>query len=371
MANILFVTWDGGGNVLPALGIAAELHRRGETVRFLGHEQQRSMIERAALRFEAYSHARSFSNTVPVPWIRWVTSLFALINDRSLGVDLLASVQREPTDLVIIDCVLHSVLRSAEQSHVRRAVLMHSFSYIGGSSMSSDGPIARLRGRPSTRPLGGAEVGLVATLRSLDPDGRKTLPSIIRFTGPVWQGTPRPAQQTDGEPRVLVSLSSLFFPGQERVLQNALDALSGMPVRAVVTTGAGVSAGNLRVPANAELHSYLSHADVLPTVSLVVGHGGHATTMAALSRDVPIIVLPMARFMDQFKIGQALEKAGAGRLLPKRSSPARIRQAIEQVLGDDRYRLAASRLGAEIRQQDGASVAADAIAEVLARSVQT
>ena len=138
MANILFVTWDGGGNVLPALGIAAELHRRGETVRFLGHEQQRSMIERAALRFEAYSHARSFSNTVPVPWIRWVTSLFALINDRSLGVDLLASVQREPTDLVIIDCVLHSVLRSAEQSHVRRAVLMHSFSYIGGSSMSSD-----------------------------------------------------------------------------------------------------------------------------------------------------------------------------------------------------------------------------------------
>jgi UDP:flavonoid glycosyltransferase YjiC (YdhE family) len=76
----------------------------------------------------------------------------------------------------------------------------------------------------------------------------------------------------------------------------------------------------------------------------------------------------MAKFMDQLKIGQALEKAGAGRLLPKGSSPARIRQAIEQVLGDDRYRLAASRLGAEIRQQDGASVAADTIAEVLAQS---
>jgi UDP:flavonoid glycosyltransferase YjiC (YdhE family) len=85
----------------------------------------------------------------------------------------------------------------------------------------------------------------------------------------------------------------------------------------------------------------------------------------------PFIVLPMAKFMDQAKIGQVLEKAGAGRLLPKKSPPARIRQAIEQVLRDDRYRLAASRLGAEIRQKDGASVAADAIAEVLARSVQT
>jgi UDP:flavonoid glycosyltransferase YjiC (YdhE family) len=113
------------------------------------------------------------------------------------------------------------------------------------------------------------------------------------------------------------------------------------------------------------------HADVLPTVSLVVGHGGHATTMAALSHDLPLIVLPMAKFMDQLKIGQALEKAGAGRLLPKRSSPTQIRQTIEQVLGSNQYRLAASRLGAEIRRQDGASIAADVIAEVLNRSRQS
>jgi UDP:flavonoid glycosyltransferase YjiC (YdhE family) len=250
-------------------------------------------------------------------------------------------------------------------------VLVHSFYEMGAWSMGSNGPIARLRRRPPIGPWGGAAVGLVATLRSLDPDGDKTLDPIIRFTGPVWQGTPLPAKQPDGEPRVLVSLSSVFFPGQEWVLQNVLDAVSGLPLRALVTTGGALSAENLRVPANAELHSYLPHSDVLPTVSLVIGHGGHATTMAALSRDLPVIVLPMARFMDQFKIGQALGKAGAGCGLPKRSSPARIRQAIEEVLGAGRYRLAASRLGAEIRQQDGASVAADAIAEVLARSVPT
>jgi MGT family glycosyltransferase len=170
---------------------------------------------------------------------------------------------------------------------------------------------------------------------------------------------------------VLVSLSSVYFPGQERVLQNVLDALSGLPVHAVATSGAAVSPGHLRVPPNVELYSYLPHADVLPTVSLVIGHGGHATTMAALSRDLPIIVLPMAKFMDQLKIGQALEKVGAGCLLRKRSSPARIRTAIEEVLDDDRYRLAASRLGAEIRQQDGATAAADEIAKVLAHARQT
>ena len=34
MSEILFVTWDGGGNVPPALGIATELAARGHTVRF-------------------------------------------------------------------------------------------------------------------------------------------------------------------------------------------------------------------------------------------------------------------------------------------------------------------------------------------------
>ena len=46
----------------------------------------------------------------------------------------------------------------------------------------------------------------------------------------------------------------------------------------------------------------------------------------------------MAKFMDQLKIGQVLEKVGAGRLLSKRSSPTQIRQAIEQLLGVGRGR---------------------------------
>ena len=89
--------------------------------------------------------------------------------------------------------------------------------------------------------------------------------------------------------------------------------------------------------------------------------------MAALAHDVPVIVMPMFKFMDQKKIGQAVQEAGAGRLLPKRSSPTHIRQTIQQVLSDDTFRLNAARLGTEIRQQDGAMVAADAIAQTLAQ----
>ena len=44
MAEILFVTWDGGGNVPPALGIAAALTARGHAVRFVGHPGLRSYL---------------------------------------------------------------------------------------------------------------------------------------------------------------------------------------------------------------------------------------------------------------------------------------------------------------------------------------
>jgi UDP:flavonoid glycosyltransferase YjiC (YdhE family) len=45
VATYLFVTWDGGGNVPPAVAIAAELRRRGHAVRFVGHASQRAALE--------------------------------------------------------------------------------------------------------------------------------------------------------------------------------------------------------------------------------------------------------------------------------------------------------------------------------------
>src|SRR5258706_231982 len=45
MTRFAFVTWDGGGNLGPAVGIAQELAARGHEVRFLGYKGQRASIE--------------------------------------------------------------------------------------------------------------------------------------------------------------------------------------------------------------------------------------------------------------------------------------------------------------------------------------
>src|SRR5437588_7979361 len=147
------------------------------------------------------------------------------------------------------------------------------------------------------------------------------------------------------------------------MLHNILEAIEPLPVQATVTVGPGIDASGLRVPDNASLHAWLDHDDVLATASLVVGHGGHSTTMRALSFGVPIIVMPANTLIDQRRVGAAARDVGAGLLLRKRAGPKRIRAAIETVLLDPLYRESAARLGEQIRENDGAERAADLIGE--------
>ena len=51
----------------------------------------------------------------------------------------------------------------------------------------------------------------------------------------------------------------------------------------------------------------------------------------------------------------------AGIALPKKAGVAQIRAAVQRVLAIPSYHRAAAELGADIREQDGAEVAADAI----------
>ena len=145
------------------------------------------------------------------------------------------------------------------------------------------------------------------------------------------------------------------------VLPRIQDALAPLPVDVTVTAGASVDTAGLRVPANATLHAWLDHDDVLATASLVVGHGGHSTTMRALSFGVPLVIMPANPLIDQKGVGQAIEAAGAGIALPKKAGAERIRAAVKRVLAEPGYHQAAAALGADIRERDGAKVAADAI----------
>ena len=60
MTRFAFVTWDGGGNVPPALGIAQALVARGHDVVFIGYEVQRQRFEQRHLPFVALRQTGGF-----------------------------------------------------------------------------------------------------------------------------------------------------------------------------------------------------------------------------------------------------------------------------------------------------------------------
>ena len=369
MADVLVVTWDGGGNVPPALHLAEELRRRHHGVRFLGHAQQRSTFERRGFPFAAYENARPWSSTAPVEGLSGALTVFRMFADRGPGRDLLAQLADHPADVLVLDCMSLGCLDAAERAGFPRAVLAHTF-YGFLSTLWAKGPVgafARLHGLHPVRLWRNAPRLLLATDRQLDPAVNARLPASARYVGVVQPAPATPARSRTAEmPRVLVSLSTLYVAGQEAVLQNVLDALGPLAVHAVVTTGRGVEAARLRVPGNAEVHAFLSHDEVMPTVDLVVCHGGHATTMRALAHDLPVVVLPVHPAVDMRMIGRSVERAGAGRLLAKTATPAQIRAAVEDLLKDGPHREACAQVGARLRAQDGVHAAADAVEELLA-----
>jgi UDP:flavonoid glycosyltransferase YjiC (YdhE family) len=358
MSDVLFVTWDGGGNVAPAFEIANHLVRQGHAVRFLGQSQQRQFFERGGFAFSAYTH--------PGPWtasgrrgaLKNAFGFLSLLTGRSLGRDLIAEVRARPVDLVVIDCLLFGALDAAASAGLRRAVLVHSLYEAIDSTMASGAPgiVARVRGLRPRELWGNADLVIVATLRKLDRV-RPEVASSLRYTGPALPEV-APPEPWSAHPRILVSLSTTYLPKQASVLQRVMDALADLPVSVVVTTGPAVDPLTLRPPANAEVHAYLPHADVMRTVSLVIGHGGHSTTMLALANGLPLLVMPMNLVFDQVRIGKAIQRVGAGLTIAAGSPASEIRSAVERILASDSFTREAARLGGVILNEHGARAAA-------------
>ena len=366
MARILAVTWDGGGNVPPMLGIASELQRRGHQVRVLGHTQQRDAVASTGLKFVEYRHARPWSPKVAATGARFLLRfLFEVFTDPGPGKDVCDELVREPVDLALVDSMSLAGLRSAERSGVPTAVLMHTLHRYHTHQWSRGpiGVVAAVCGMRPGRLWNAADRVLVATDSALDPAARGKLPANVRYTGVVHTPIQASTPEKD-KPLVLVSLSTIFFEGQEATLQAILDALEGLPIRGIVTTGA-VSPAALRIPANVEAHDYLPHDEIMPSASLIVGHGGHSTTMRALAHGVPLLILPMHRILDQLMVGKAVAAAGAGRVLPKTASADEIRSAVQSLLQDASYRLVAEVTGARLRSRNGAIAAADELEGLL------
>lgn len=370
--RVLAASVAAGGNGSPTVAILRELADRGHDVRVLGSASQRAMFEDEGLRMIPWSSVKAWEPRVPEPGLRSMLAWLPLATDPGYGHDLQAALKSELADVLLVDCMIPVALRPARRTGVPVALLLHTFSGYWRDQWSTRTPMGwwlRMAGAHPSRLDAVPDLSLLTTLPELDslnPPDSALAASLVQ-TGPVLPDVHRPATLGATAP-VLVSLSTISYPGQLALLQRVMDAVAVMAIRAVATVTGVVDATALRVPANVEVIDFIPHVELLPTVRAVVSHGGHGTTMLALAHDLPVLTLPLSRHADHARVGEAVVAAGAGLILRPRASVSEIRTALTTLLSDAQLRRAAESLGAKLRSCQGAQRAATALEDLAAHT---
>jgi MGT family glycosyltransferase len=417
LKRFLFVSWEGGGNLPPALAIARRLTERGHTVRFLGEPCNREEIEAAGCAFVSYVHAPHRDNKLPEndfirDWeARTPFEAFARTRQRLMfgqasayAQDVLEELAAHPADAVAVDFPLFGALVGAESVGVPTAVLNTTVYRLpapglpttGLGLLPSSGPFGRVRdtvlnavvsrlfaqGLPdlnvARRKLGlaplahpfqqleRADLFLVLTSPAFDFQASR-LPPNVRYVGPQLDELPwslpwsSPWLANHPDPLVVVSLST-SFQRQEALLQRVMDALGGMQVRALVTLGPTLRQESFHAPANVVMRSSAPHGQIFPHAAAVVTHAGHGTVMRALANGLPLVCIPMGR--DQSDVAARVVARGAGLRLSQKASILDLRRAIERVLDEPGFRRQARHLARAISEETRRPLAAEALEEL-------
>jgi UDP:flavonoid glycosyltransferase YjiC (YdhE family) len=373
VARFLSVLPLAGGNVSPTLLIARELESRGHRVRILGHAGLAPEVERAGLagRLEEFQQARPWNPRVPDPGVRSMLAWLPLASDRGIGSDLEAAIARVRPDVLLIDCMVPGALDAARRSGIPSAMLLHTMLGYWEAQWSARSPMGVWLRATRALPFWHDRMPqalLLATDPEFDPLGAGRIPrDRIAQVGPVIPEAHPPAT-TDGDRHVLVSFSTIAYPGQLDVISRVIRALADLGVRAVVTAGPAIDPAALASAPGIEVRGLADHGALLRSARLLIGHGGHGTTMRALAAGVPVLVVPMTRHADHHLVAAAVERSGVGGQVDKDAEPVELRAAITRVLESPVTTERARRTGERLRAASGAQRAADVLERLPAAS---
>lgn len=382
MARCLVVTWDGAGNLVSTTAVACSLAQRGHDVRLLGHRSIDGRVGVHGWRFRPFEHTPDFDSTRAFDVDAEMQDLSnALWFNGTVGRDVLEELEREPADVLVVDCMLAAGLAAGQAAGVPTVALFHTpFSGFRAGPMvdlmaPGIGLVNTARAGLGLGPVASladvhdaCDLCIVATPREFDVD--MPVPPNVRFAGPMLAG-PQLITSADHlevgdatEPLVVVSFST-SYQAQVPAVQRVVDALADLAVRVVVTAGPSVPAGALQPRANTTVTGFVPHDRLLPHASLVVSHGGLGTVMAALSHGVPVLCVPMGR--DQFFNGSRVQALGAGTTLAPGTEGDGIADAVRALLDEaSSARDGAKRMAAVISGYGGSSAAAGEIERVAA-----
>ena len=115
--RVLIVTWEGGGNVPPALALATRLAARGHAVRVAAPETMRARVEATGARLAPNRSVAALPTDVDLETV-W-EQVDAVLNGPGAMDDLRLALREEPADIVVVDSMHGRASRSRRRSTFR------------------------------------------------------------------------------------------------------------------------------------------------------------------------------------------------------------------------------------------------------------
>jgi UDP:flavonoid glycosyltransferase YjiC (YdhE family) len=366
--RVLFSSTRGTGHLQPLLPYAQALRAHGHEVLIAAPAEVGEMLRDAGLPHAPFDHPGDAS-LAPI-WARLhqasaaetagiaLREIFAGLNAKTALPKLLETVAAWRPDLIVRESAEFAAAIAADHAGVPHArVAVHMVSFEENFAALVAAPMDALRRDTGLPPDEAAflrtEPVFTAFPASLDnPSGaseQTPIPFRVRHheeephTGPA-------AWDVAGDSRPLVYVTFGTIAGStssvNSIYRTALEAIAGLPVRALLTTGRGVDGGILgTIPANVHVAAWVPQRDVLARAAALVCHGGSGTVRGALAAGVPMVVVPLGA--DQPHNAQRVAAVGAGIALPAPDA-ASLRAAIERLLADAAFARDARRIADEI-----------------------
>ena len=363
----------------PMLALADSLLERGHEVLILSQPSVRRRAEVIGCTFIAFSQMPDYEPRKTLEDQFGLT--IPMLTGKSVGDDIIRVADRRRVDVVVVDANLAGGLAATETLDQPAAVLFHSMYRtfvdtwladtwpflepainntrdVYGLSAVHDWPAVFAEHR---RLLAVVPTTFDAPVANV-PDATRHFGFLVPRTHSTAATAETPGFPPGDDPTVLVGLSTTY-QNQEIVLRTIVEALSGMEVRALVTTAGQVDIDGLAQPPNMTIADYVPHTLVLDETDVMVTHAGLGSVASALSVGVPLVCIPHNR--DQPLNAHRVADFGAGLTLTDQPTTVDIAAGIEQVLSDPSYRAAARALAQASREEGGALAAATELESLL------
>jgi len=399
VARALFLSLPLHGHVNPSLPLVRGLVGRGDSVTYVGTAAFRPAIEATGATFWPYQNPYLASmSELPlqpeaIAWLLIRTTGEVLEHElddfHALAPDYIVADSVAPWGAWIGALLEVPVIGSVSTFAFNRAVL----AWAGAAGVRPKGSrrvfskirnvaralllLRRLRRRYGVRGpglmasmMGGrAELNLVYTSREFQPRADTFQRDRYHFIGPSIgarteiDDVPWPSLT---KPIVFVSLGTLFNR-DVGFYRRCIEALTSEGVDVILSVGRHVPLDSVGpVPAGVIVRQVVAQLEVLRRATVFVTHGGMNSVSESLSAGVPMVVVP--QMGEQEIVARRVQDVGAGLFLaPADATAEALREAVDRVRTDKRFREAAVTVGGSFRACGGVADGLRAISCYLER----